>query len=65
MRCLPASARSADDVETVARLRGVVGIVGINRDHDSLENIQRRETTDAAAIEAEKIEVSARHCLSS
>ena len=58
----PSSTRAADDVEIIARLRRAVGI---NRDHDSLEDIQRRETTDAAAIKAEKIEISARHFSSS
>lgn len=54
----PASTRSADDVKVIARLRWVVGINGY---HDPLKDIQRRETTNAAAIKAEKVEISARH----
>jgi hypothetical protein len=62
IRYIPASTGSADDVEIIARLRRVVWI---NGDHNPLEDIQRGEATDAAAIEAEKIEISARHFLSS
>jgi hypothetical protein len=59
---VPAGARSSYEIEIIARLRRKIWIDG---DHNSLENIQRRETTNAAAIEAEKIEISARHILSS
>jgi hypothetical protein len=62
MRYTPASTRSADDVEIIARLRR---IIWIDRDHDSLENVQGRKTTDTAAIKAEEVEISARHRLSS
>jgi hypothetical protein len=58
---IPASTCSANDVGIIAGLRWVIWI---NGDHDSLEDIQRRETTDTAAIKAEKIEISARHFLS-
>ena len=58
MRDVPASTRSADDVEVVTRLRWVVWI---NGDHDSLENIQGGKTADTTAIETEKIQIPARH----
>ena len=57
---LPASACSADHVKVVARLRRSIWADGL---HELLENYQRRQAADTAAIERQKTELITRHFL--
>ena len=57
---LPASACSADHVKVVARFRRDVWIDGF---HELLEDHQRRQAANTAAIERQKAELITRHFL--